>query len=487
MKHIVRLLLLFVLAATRSGHAQNPDTVVFTEAGHHYFDTTISFLNYSAYTPLFDRLGRDYLYVTTKELGLITYDISLPSNPTPVDTIAVNQFGNLKPTDVVQNGNYLYVSLGDFQGFIPQRAGMAIINVQNPLVPVITDQWDSTAYNQGAAAILYDNGYAYLGAMERGVLILDVSNTGNIVFKSQFIPDPLFGNPANAPNARGLAIRNDTLYVAYDAGGLRILDVTNKTNVTEVGKYRSPAIVSAAYPYYNNVSLVGNYAYVAVDFCGIDVVDVSDPVNMQSSGWLNPWSCLKDTVQNTNTWSGSDGHTNQLRFVPGDSIFFVSGGDTEVLAVDGDNPAQPTVAGSFGAVNDSIFGSWGIDYFNNQVAVTLIRYPIHGPFTPFFTRQGGIRILSWTHPLGEKENVSKPVAFNVYPNPVTEQLRLQSDYTGAVRVQCFDLSGKAVTASHSFANANNAAVDVRGLAAGTYLLKLVADESVCWKKVVIKR
>lgn len=486
MRQIVLPLLLFI-AGNPQVQAQTADTVIFTELGHHYFDTSVSFLHYSAYTPLFDRLGRDYLYVTTKELGLITYDISVPSNPDPVDTIDVNLFGNLKPTDVVQNGNYLYVSLGDFQGLFPQRAGMAIIDVQNPQTPVITDRWDSTAYNQGAAAVLYDNGYVYLGAMEHGVLILDVSSPANIVFKSQFIPDPLFGNPFNDPNARGLAIRNDTLYVAYDAGGLRVLDVANKMNVSEIGMYRSPAIVNAAYPYYNNVSIVGNYAYVAVDFCGVDVIDISNVNNMQSVSWLNPWNCLKDTVQNTNTWSGSDGHTNQIHFVPGDSIFFVSGGDTELLAVDGDDPLQPAVAGSFGAVNDSVFGTWGVDFYNNKVAVTLIRFPFTGPFTPFFTRQGGIRILSWTHPLGKKEDAEKKYTFTVFPNPVSDELKLQTTYSGSVKLQCYDLSGKMVLPLQTFQRADAATIDVHGLAAGTYLLEAITNEGVVWKKFVVQR
>ncbi len=74
---------------------QANDTVVFNYLGHYYF-TPESQLH-SSYTPLIDRLGRNYVYVASKEAGLVTFDISTPSNPTPANIEPVSSFATLKP------------------------------------------------------------------------------------------------------------------------------------------------------------------------------------------------------------------------------------------------------------------------------------------------------------------------------------------------------------------------------------------------------
>ena len=52
----------------------------------------------------------------------------------------------------------------------------------------------------------------------------------------------------SAHNARGLKYRNDTLYVCFDRGGLRVVDVTNKTNPLEVYKYINNSLNSHFLP-----------------------------------------------------------------------------------------------------------------------------------------------------------------------------------------------------------------------------------------------
>ena len=102
------------------------DTVIFNALGNYNFSFT-----YSGYTPVIDRLGRPYVYLATKELGLVTFNISTVSNPVPVDTQTVTSLGNLKVTGVIQDNHYLYASLGDFQG-TTQNAGLAVFDVTNP-------------------------------------------------------------------------------------------------------------------------------------------------------------------------------------------------------------------------------------------------------------------------------------------------------------------------------------------------------------------
>ena len=152
------------------------DTVIFNTLGNFNFNFT-----YSGYTPLIDRLGRPYVYLAAKELGLVTFDVSNTMNPIPVDSQTVVSLGNLKVTGVAQDSIYLLVSLGDFQG-AGQNAGLAIFDVSNPVNPVLLDRWDSTAFNGGVATVIWQGNYAYLGAMSSGVVILDISNKLDIQF-----------------------------------------------------------------------------------------------------------------------------------------------------------------------------------------------------------------------------------------------------------------------------------------------------------------
>ncbi len=238
--------------------AKNPDSLFLELVGEFEYSFT-----YSAYTTLLDKQGRPYIYAASSELGLVIFDYSDPSHPFPTDTLARPLFNNRNVTNIFISGNWLYASLGGFQG-IPQLAGMAIVNISDPEEPQITDVWDSTAFDQGCAIVIVEGDYAYLGAMERGLLTLDVSAKNNIRFVSQFVPDPNFPvvpGLFTQPNARGLAIRNDTIFLCNDSKGFRMIDVSDKLNPVEVGKYVNPVMDSVAGIAYNNVVLVDHYAY----------------------------------------------------------------------------------------------------------------------------------------------------------------------------------------------------------------------------------
>ena len=154
------LILLYIGFGAKKILAQSVgDTIIFTALGNYNFNWT-----YSGYTPLIDRLGRPYVYLATKELGLITFDISNRMKPVPGDSQTVVSLGNLKVTYVAQDSIYLLVALGDFMG--TGNAGLAIFDVSNPVNPVLLDRWDSSAFNHGAATVICQGNYAYLGAMQ---------------------------------------------------------------------------------------------------------------------------------------------------------------------------------------------------------------------------------------------------------------------------------------------------------------------------------
>jgi hypothetical protein len=271
-------------------------------------------------------------------------------------------------------------------------------------------------------------------------VILNVADKSNIVFVSMYQPDPNWPHiPGlfSTPNARGMTIRNDTLYLCYDAGALRVIDVSDKENPVEVGHYINPTLDATAQPAYNNVVLVDNYAYVTVDYCGIDIVDISNPEIPVNAGWVNPWNC-----NNTN-WDGRPGHTNELKTWANNTILFVSGGDTEILAYDITDRENPVEIGSYFTLLDSMV-AWGIDIKENYAVLAQVDNPFGQPYDSDW---GGMRILQWDGGVtGVKEQLAtKREQLIIYPNPAHNFLIVKNtDSNKMLTYKIFDNTGRLI-------------------------------------------
>ena len=458
--------------------AQSPnDTVIFSPLGKFDFNFT-----YSGYTPLIDRLGRPFVYLASKELGLVTFDISNTLNPVPIDTQTVASLSNLKVTGVAQDGNYLLVSLGDFQG-TNQNAGLAIYNVADPYSPVLLDRWDTAAFNNGTSTVIRQGNYAYLGVMQKGVVILDISDKHRIKFVSQIIPDTTFGTHSYVYHSRGLFISGDTLLVADDNGGLRVIDVTSKQNPVETGKFLSNSISSVAAVYYNHVYRIGNRAFCAMDYCGFEVVDVSNPSAMSEVSWLNPWNCT-NVPPPFGSWLGSYGHTNEIAYSATQNVLMFSGGDSQVLALDPTNPAQPRIMGAWGAPNDSV-GSWGTDVYGNMVAIANV----HTFGFPFVSTTGGLQLLNWNRITGIEDPDVKPGQLYLYPNPTRENLtvRIPGNDNKQIELEIFNTLGQIVF-QHQTTGTGKLTLDLSHITDGIYFIRATPGMGTVFsRKLIIAR
>lgn len=323
---------------------------------------------------ILDEKGRNYIYVASKTRGLIVLD----NNKSParqVANVSTNSFGNHDAMHLTQQGDYLFIALGDFfSGNV--KAGMAIIDVSNPEKPLTTDFWESQAVEEGSAIVIVKDDYAYLGAMSKGIYVFDVSDKNNIAELSQFVPDLDFPNPnpgsIQRPNARGMAIRANHLFVANDAGGIRVIDVSDKSNLREISKYINNRFNKQKA--YNNILLNGDYAYVATDYCGMEILDISDVKNIQLASWCNPWRC--DTPENN--WFNSEGHTNQLVYDAQNKRVALSSGGSEITVMDVSDPENCKFISSLGT-RDNNLGTWGLTMSGSKVYATYITTLI--PFT----------------------------------------------------------------------------------------------------------
>lgn len=181
-----------------------------------------------------DKLSRPYVYVAAKDGGIKVYDISLPGNMILATTISTSMFGNVDAINIIQDSVYLYVTLGDIWN-TNEEAGLAIIDVSNPLLPVVLDYYLHPLSQGGAAAVKIKNNYAYIAAMGNGLIILDIANKTNIAFKSilafanNFPHTNTLGDTISKYNARCKALK-DSLAYKYHNGNFNILVNNNFVN-----------------------------------------------------------------------------------------------------------------------------------------------------------------------------------------------------------------------------------------------------------------
>lgn len=325
-----------------------------------------------------DRAGRPLLYVALKSGGLSVLELAAQGAPKEIARVATTQLAGLDVMHLTQRDTLLYLALGDLFSVSGAYAGAAIVDVANSRAPRVLSTWKSKDRLQGSAAIVVRDRYAYLGAMSRGVIILDVGDPKHIVQAGEFLPDPNFPvknpNKVQHPNTRGFALRDRLLYVADDAGGLRVLDLANPVQPREVGRHLNPGM-GKKQSAYNNLVLDGTTAYVALDYAGMEVLDVSDPARITQVAWWNPW----DAASPKNTWFNSPGQTNQIEYDAKRHLIYLSAGDADLLVVDVTDRAHPTLTAWYGASKDKL-GVWGvtIDDTNAYLAYMTALVPFVG-------------------------------------------------------------------------------------------------------------
>ncbi|MFO0872025.1 MAG: hypothetical protein U0935_24115 [Pirellulales bacterium] len=329
--------------------------------------------------------GGQLLHVALKSGGFLTLDVS-GSMPRERATLPTSVFGGLDVMHLDQQGDFVFLALGDFFHAAGAHAGLAVVDVSRPATPRVVGLWKSPEKMQGAAAVLVEGRNVYLGAMGHGVLIFEWEPGRPLQPISTFLPDVDFPRPNPGrtahPNARGLAIQGNLLYVADDAGGLRVWDVSKPREPREVGRHVLPGMKHKQQAY-NQLVLDGHLAYVAIDYAGLEVVDIRDPRNLRSIAWWNPWNA--HTLGNL--WFNSGGHTNQICFDKQRRRVWLSAGDAELMAVDISRPDQPALASQYGAAKDGL-GAWGLACAGDRVYLTYITAVV-----PFSGRWAGIKAL----------------------------------------------------------------------------------------------
>ncbi len=436
--------------------------------------------NYSALSLKADQQARPYVYVASNEAGLII----LSTEGELVGQIPADELG-LQVMNVTQDGQILYLALGSH--FNDGPAGVGAVDVSDPARPIILDIWiyETPETSNGMGILVTENGYLYAGAMGLGLLIIDNSDPENLQLVS-FLPLDInfpHPNPANHNlyNARGMDVVDNLLYLTYDAGGLRIIDVSDPENPTQIGAYANPVTFDPINlpRAYNNVKVIDAVAYVAVDYCGLEALDVSDPTNIRLLDHYNPVNCP------AGSWFNAIVHTNEIAYNASCNQLFVTGGRSELLAFDISDPTDLILNGSFGDIQNTM-ATWGVDFSNNSVYLSYLIIPIYIPIIhPFDAKWSGVKRIEVS-----QECTTNTLNFDagqdevdIFPNPGFGSYTINlNDFKRFQRLQIFDHYGALIKSEQIN---NKETVDVKLSApAGLYYFRLAGERQVTTKKII---
>lgn len=430
-------------------------------------------------TMIHDQQNRPYLYVANKEAGLKIYDISTITTPSLVAAVPTTLFDTLDVMNLSQAGNYIYLAIGNHFNS-NQESGMAIIDVSNPLSPTVTDYWKLTSSTGGSGIVKTEGNYAYLGAMGNGLIILDISNKSNIVYLSQFKPDINYPTASPNPalyNARGMEIKNDIVYLCYDAGGLRIINTSVKTAPLETGRFSNP-VMNGLPRAYNNLILDDSLVYITVDYCGLEVLNVSDTSNITLTGWWNPYNCPG------NNWFSSPVHANEIQYEKTCKRLFISTGKSDLYVLDVSNPTLPDSCNFYGGVSNNI-GSWGVGLYLDQIYLSYVCALI-----PFASNWTGVKILNYNNTClaGVNEQLYNTNLFSIVKNNESniELLFTKELMNQNITIRVFDYLGRDINSIYRVLSERNIAFDLADLQSGVYFI-LVESNSYFQTEKFIKK
>lgn len=426
-----------------------------------------------------DILDRPYLYVASNEYGLRIFHTD-GSLVTDLDT---SHFG-MSVMNFTQSGSLLYLALGNH--FNEDPPGMAIVDVSDPSNPAVVDIWvhPNSGDSNGSGIVKVEGNLAYLGAMRKGLIILDISDAENISMLSELPLDINYPFPNPNPNfynARGLAIKDGIAYVAFDAGGLRIIDCSNPSAPAEVARFANPiTFANGNQPRaYNNVLLNDSLVYIAVDYCGIEVVKINDWDNLTMLEHYNPHDCP------SGSWFNAPLHANEMKYVASCEKLLVSVGRGEMEVLDVSNPEMVEYCGGYGSIDDTT-ATWGIGMRNDSIFLSYLIIPIYIPFIhPFDAKWNGIKMIKWDDSCINTTNVTKlasSILIKVAPNPSWGHFNLDLDQAQNGELQVWNSLGQLLQ-KQSFFQQKNLTINIDG-PQGLYFVTVTINEQETTLKLV---
>lgn len=202
--------------------------------------------------------------------------------------------------DVAVSGNYAYVAAG--------AAGLRIVNISNPALPVEVGHWESAGF---AESVAVSGETVYLANGPYGLRTISVTDPAQ--------PQEV-GRAYDMNYVYDVFLYGTQAHLAAGGSGLLLVDVSNPAALVELGGYDTPG-------YAYGVQTVGGLAYVADAWGGLQVVNIQDASHPYLYGTLAVDSWVMDLS------------------VGGRYVYLANGG-AGLRVVDIIDPAHPAARGS---------------------------------------------------------------------------------------------------------------------------------------------
>jgi hypothetical protein len=263
----------------------------------------VTFLSSTAWTEAKDvRVSGQYAYVTFYS-GLGVFDVNDLNNPVLIATLGFEN--NALNMDLV--GSYLYIA--------NEQAGMRIINISNPHLPVVVST-RPLGTRKSVVDVSVSGNFAFLVVSDSTMHVIDITNP-TVPRDTAFIRLPC--------EAWGIKVVGSYAYVA-DGDSMQIINIFNPAAPYRVGAYGYPGMWAVG------ITTQANYAYLSDTYNGLTIVNINNPTNPSFVGrYTNENGSFINRTRVTTNYAYCTDDANGLEIIsisnPG-SPFRIGGHDT---------------------------------------------------------------------------------------------------------------------------------------------------------------
>ncbi|NOY96724.1 MAG: T9SS type A sorting domain-containing protein [Chlorobi bacterium] len=328
--------------------------------------------------------SNNFVYLMYEEAGLVIIDVSTPSLPTQVSSLS-----NANITDIYVEGDFAYIPsktsglfiydisdraapayIGTISGegymrsavvrddtaFIGDGAKLSIYDVTDKTAPQKLSSIDCVADN-----LVLEGDTIFAIGTYQNLTTVDVGDTAQPKVTGSF-------SSTNFSQTKNIAVSGKNILVADAQHGLYIIDATNHSSMTEVGK-----IITAG-PYYTDVVVTDDHAFMSDFSNGLFILDLSNLDSITRISNLNPATKANDNFR--------------CLALQGNYVYL--GAYTGLFIIDVSNLEKPTLVNKIEAI-----GVKHINVLGNYAYVT-------------FGMHGGLKIIDISDPLNPVETGSLP-------------------------------------------------------------------------------
>lgn len=297
------------------------------------------------------RILDQHAFIASSFAGIKIYDLIDPINPVEVGNFTDGSL--FFELDV--ESNFVYA--------IDDQSTFKILNVSDVSNPVKLDEFNSSNYDD----LVVSNGIAFISASSDGYSILNCSNPTTII---ELV------NIDTQTRVSDVFVDQNYFYLSTWIRGVEILSVESLPLVQSEARFGEG--------YVREILIENNIAYLADDFGGVVIVDITNPQSPIKLGEFN-----------------EGGRTYGLCY--SDNLLFVANYELGLQILDVNDPTQPTKLGTFydggnarsvtvrgdrAYLADSDDGFEIIDISNPEVPTEIA----HGEDIPFFGYYSKIQI-----------------------------------------------------------------------------------------------